>query len=78
MESAGRLDVNHQLSLNDLPYVITWEDGRCTRCGRCTSVCPVGAIEPGVYERRVVESSGSIPKPTTVRQVRPGKASSFT
>ena len=69
MESAERLDVNHQLGLSDLPYVIQWNDAACTRCGRCTSVCPVQAIEPGVYERRVVESTGATPLPTTVRKV---------
>ncbi|MDW7710212.1 MAG: glutamate synthase-related protein [Deferrisomatales bacterium] len=72
MESAGRLDVNHQLSLNDLPYIVRWKDPRCTRCGRCTSVCPVKAIEPGVFEKRVVESTGPSPLPTTVRKVVSG------
>ncbi len=69
MESAGRLDVNHQLGLNDLPYIIHWDKNRCTRCGRCTSVCPVKAIEPGVFERRMVESTGAVPLPTTIRKV---------
>jgi glutamate synthase (NADPH/NADH) large chain len=69
MESAGRLDVNHQLSLNDLPYVVVWDENRCTRCGRCTAVCPTKAIEPGVTERRLVESTGPVPLPTTVRRV---------
>ncbi len=72
MQSAGRLDVNHQLGLSDLPYIIHWDDARCTRCGRCTAVCPVSAIEPGVYERRIVESTGSVPLPTTVRKVGAG------
>ncbi len=69
MESAGRLDVNHQLGVKDLPYIIRWSDEHCTRCGRCTAVCPVNAIEPGVMERRVVESSGPVPLPTTIRKV---------
>ncbi|RMG87579.1 MAG: 4Fe-4S dicluster domain-containing protein [Candidatus Dadabacteria bacterium] len=72
MESAGRLDHNHQLSLSDLPYVIHWNDAQCTRCGRCTAVCPVRAIEPGVFEKRLVESTGPIPLPTTVRRVVSG------
>ncbi|TLN03651.1 glutamate synthase, partial [bacterium] len=69
MESAGRLDFNHQLSLSDLPYVIAWNNERCTRCGRCTSVCPVKAIEPGVMEQRLVASTGSTPLPSTIRKV---------
>jgi glutamate synthase (NADPH/NADH) large chain len=72
MESAGRLDVNHQLSVNELPYIVRWHDPLCTRCGRCTSVCPVKAIEPGVVEKRVVESTGPIPLPTTVRKIVTG------
>jgi glutamate synthase (NADPH/NADH) large chain len=72
MEPAGRLDHNHQLSLNDLPYIVHWQEPLCTRCGRCTSVCPVQAIEPGVFEKRLVESTGSIPLPTTVRRVTAG------
>lgn len=72
MESAGRLDHHHRLSLNDLPFIIHWDSDRCTRCGRCTSVCPVHAIEPGVFEKRVVESAGPVPLPTTVRKVTSG------
>ena len=72
MESVGRLDHNHQLSLNDLPYVIHWNENQCTRCGRCTAVCPTRAIEPGVFEKRLVESTGPVPLPTTVRKVVSG------
>ncbi len=72
MESAGRLDHNHQLGVTDLPYVVRWADALCTRCGRCTATCPVRAIEPGVFEKRLVESTGPLPLPTTVRKVGSG------
>jgi glutamate synthase (NADPH/NADH) large chain len=72
MEPAERLDQNHELTLHEFPYVIRWREDRCTRCGRCTSVCPVHAIEPTVFSQRIVKSEGSIPTPTTVRQIMQG------
>ncbi len=63
------LDNNHKLSLKELPYLIRWRDDRCKRCGRCTAVCPVKAIEPGVRVQRVTFSEGPIPKPGSQRRV---------
>lgn len=72
MEPATRLDHNHQLSLREFPYVIRWREDRCTRCGRCTAVCPVKAIEPTVFVQRLVQSEGAAPIPSTVRKVMHG------
>lgn len=69
MEPATKLDHNHQLSLKDLPFIIRWRDDRCTRCGQCTAVCPIKAIEPTVKVKRTVTSAGSMPSPTASRQV---------
>ena len=52
MDPATRLDQNHELSLREFPYIIRWRDDRCTRCGRCTAVCPVNAIEPAPHVHR--------------------------
>ena len=68
MEPAARLDVNHQLSLKELPYIIRWIDHRCTRCGRCTAVCPVKAIEATVHVKRTVHSEGAMPTPIASRK----------
>ena len=68
MEPAARLDVNHQLSLKELPYIIRWIDHRCTRCGRCTAVCPVKAIEATVHVKRTVHSEGNMPTPVASRK----------
>lgn len=72
MEPAERLDQNHELSLKEFPYIIRWREDRCTRCGRCTAVCPVNAIEPSVFLQRLVRSEGSTPSPTTVRRISHG------
>ncbi len=44
------------LSVKDLPWQILWDKDKCTLCGRCTSVCPVQAIELGVFRKRIIET----------------------
>jgi len=69
MEPATKLDFNHQLSLKEFPYIVRWKDHRCTRCGRCTAVCPVKAIEPTVKVKRTVYSEGPVPTPESMRKI---------
>ena len=69
MEPTERLDHNHELLLGDFPYIIRWREDRCTRCGQCTAVCPVKAIEPSVAAQRIVRSEGALPSPSTVRRL---------
>jgi glutamate synthase (NADPH/NADH) large chain len=45
------------LSLKDLPWQIDWKKDQCTLCGQCTAVCPVHAIELGVFRRRKIVTS---------------------
>jgi glutamate synthase (NADPH/NADH) large chain len=44
------------LSVKDLPWQINWDINTCTKCGRCTSVCPVSAIELGVFRKREINA----------------------
>jgi glutamate synthase (NADPH/NADH) large chain len=54
------------LSTFDLPWQILWDKDRCTLCGQCTAVCPVHAIELGVFRKRAVDPAwGSGSKPST-------------
>jgi len=69
MEPASKLDHNHQLSVKEFPYIIRWRDDRCTRCGQCTAVCPVKAIEPTVKVNRTVTSAGPVPNPIAERKI---------
>ena len=45
------------LNLKDLPWQIQWNKDKCTLCGSCTAVCPVNAIELGVFRKRTVETA---------------------
>ena len=45
------------LSLKDLPWQIEYNNDRCTLCGQCTAVCPVHAIELGVFQKRNLRTS---------------------
>lgn len=69
MEPVERLEQSHELTLKDFPYIIRWRDDRCTRCGQCTAVCPVKAIEPAVVSQRLVKSEGTVPVPSTIRSI---------
>ncbi len=50
------------LSVKDLPWQICWDKNTCTLCGRCTSVCPVSAIELGVHRKREVKTPAGLRK----------------
>ena len=49
------------LSTKDLPWQIAWDMEKCTLCGECTAVCPVGAIELKVYRKRRVAADFTPP-----------------
>ncbi len=45
------------LSVKDLPWQISWQKNKCSLCGSCTAVCPVNAIELGVFRKRRIQAS---------------------
>lgn len=42
------------LSVKDLRWQILWHKDKCTLCGKCTAVCPVQAVDLGVFRKRVL------------------------
>jgi glutamate synthase (NADPH/NADH) large chain len=65
----GMTDHNHELPIQEFPYIIKWRDDRCKRCGQCTAVCPVKAIEPSVAVERTVYSEAPEPSPQATRRI---------
>ncbi len=53
------------LSVKDLPWQISWDKDKCTLCGSCTAVCPVNAIELGVFRKRALQVSLIQPEKNT-------------
>uniref|UniRef100_I2PXC1 glutamate synthase (NADPH) n=1 Tax=Desulfovibrio sp. U5L TaxID=596152 RepID=I2PXC1_9BACT len=53
------------LSVADLPWQVDWDIHTCTLCGRCTSVCPVSAIELGVFRKRTITATPALQKKPT-------------
>jgi glutamate synthase (NADPH) large chain len=61
------------LSIKDLPWQILWDMEKCTLCGQCTAVCPVQAIELGVFRKRIVENPMNLSeKPSSLYKVYNG------
>jgi glutamate synthase (NADPH/NADH) large chain len=51
------------LSIKDLLWQINWDKDKCSLCGQCTAVCPVQAIELGVFRKRILEPGIGITQP---------------
>ncbi len=55
------VNVNN-LNLDDLPWIIEYDETKCIQCGKCTAVCSFGAIKPDIEKRR--KPSNGLQKPS--------------
>ncbi len=52
----------NQLHLDDLPWIIEFDETKCIRCGKCTAVCSFGAIKPEIEKR--LKNQDGLQKPS--------------
>lgn len=52
----------NQLHLDDLPWIIEYDETKCIQCGKCTASCSFGAIKPVIEKRR--KPSNGLTKPS--------------
>ena len=65
----------NQLHLDDLPWIVEYDETKCIQCGRCTAVCSFGAIKQTIEKRR--NSSLGFQKPTFERVLTVKQQTSF-
>ncbi len=46
----------NQLHLDDLPWIVEYDENKCIQCGRCTASCSFNAIKPVIEKRRKIIS----------------------
>ncbi len=61
----------NELHIDDLPWLVEYDETKCVQCGKCTAVCSFGAIEPKVEKRK--KESSIAQKPTFSKDIYPNE-----
>lgn len=62
----------NELHLDDLPWIIEYDESKCIQCGKCTAVCSFSAIKPKFKKRKKegnIAQKPAFQKVFTVEQV---------
>lgn len=51
----------NELHIDDLPWIIEYDEKKCIQCGKCTAVCSFGAIKPKIEKRKKENSIAQKP-----------------
>lgn len=60
-----------EVSVNDLPWKISYDAARCTMCGSCVAACTFNAIEAVMERHSKTISTGYQPEPTQKHMATP-------
>lgn len=60
----------NELHIDDLPWLIEYDESKCIQCGKCTAGCSFGAIEAKVEKRKKESSIAQKPSFTKIVVIR--------